>query len=1001
MKKKRTGIVGWAVTTGLVGAFLLTANILLSTTFKDIICTVLGDRGRLELISEEGSRFSLDEGITDKASAKANGSKVTVEICEEGFTLLKNKNNNALPLAKNAKVTLFGKSSADVLIGGSGSGAASKDGMIDIFTSLEKAGFSYNPTMKAFYADESKSGKGRDDYSADLDSGKALELKESFVGETDISAYTDDLWASCDNYKDAALIVISRTGGEGHDLPRNDTDHILKLRPAEKDLINAVKSKGFGKVVLLLNTASAMELGDVEKDDGVDAILWIGYAGTSGLEAVGEVLLGETLDGVKFSPSGKTVDIYPADFTKDPTWNNFGGNVGVVTREIRGKTLSVSGDCYFTDTARGPVDSGSYFADYEEGIFYGYRYYETAHADGYINYDEAVIYPFGYGLSYTNFSWELKNKSKIPTTLEKNTKMTFEVEVTNTGTYPGRDTVELYVTPHYNVGGLDKVAKLLVGFDKTEILQPGEKETVKITVDSPYSYASYDYLGITGQKGYVVEAGNDYVFTLGTDSHHTKDMSDATITASIASDIRYAEDPVTGNEVKNLYTDNANADYNCDTQLGSILHRNDFAGTWPQTRLESEKVIGGEQVKENWHITSDWISHITDYSPNPNNPVEVTEMPVTNQDNGVKFTDLVGLDYDDPLWDKFVDQLTVQEMRDLVNKGAFQTDYIQRLGVPPTDNSDGPVGWVNFMDKETFKGTCSYCNEVVIASTWNVDRLYDMGRAIGNEGLVGTTQLERNKPYTGWYAPGINIHRSPFAGRNFEYYSEDPLLSGVLAASLSKGTWSKGCYTTIKHFAVNETETHRMGLITWLTEQSLREVYLKGFEIAMKGGIGDTMSHEYFGEEKAVKPVSIMTSFNMIGIKWTGGDYRLCTNILREEWGFEGFVICDFNTCSHMVEKDMFYAGNDLNLESAGVMVWEPNANDPKDVYVLKSCSKNILYVIANSNAVRGQFKVHLPKWQVGMYIGTGVVFAGLVAWGVLVFLRFFKRRKQASVEVQ
>lgn len=302
----------------------------------------------------------------------------------------------------------------------------------------------------------------------------------------------------------------------------------------------------------------------------------------------------------------------------------------------------------------------------------------------------------------------------------------------------------------------------------------------------------------------------------------------------------------------------------------------------------------------------------------------------------------------------------------------------------------------SFLPSAAFKNLLASTNtrEPVIIDT-------EASRAIGNEGLVGTTQLERNKPYTGWYAPGINIHRSPFAGRNFEYYSEDPLLSGVLAASLSKGTWSKGCYTTIKHFAVNETETHRMGLITWLTEQSLREVYLKGFEIAMKGGIGDTMSHEYFGEEKAVKPVSIMTSFNMIGIKWTGGDYRLCTNILREEWGFEGFVICDFNTCSHMVEKDMFYAGNDLNLESAGVMVWEPNANDPKDVYVLKSCSKNILYVIANSNAVRGQFKVHLPKWQVGMYIGTGVVFAGLVAWGVLVFLRFFKRRKQASVEIQ
>ena len=1000
MKKNKSGIVPWAITTGVVGTFLLVANILLSGPFNSIICTVLSDRGSLELISDEGSRFELDEGITDKASAKENGNKTNINIVREGITLLKN-NNNALPLAKGAKVTIFGKNSSDVAIGGSGSGGASKEGMIDFFTALQTAGFSYNPTLKAFYDDNSRSGEGRDANNSDLDSGKTLELSESYVGETPIENYTQDLWDSCANYKDAALIVITRIGGEGADTPRNETDHVLKLRPAEKALVDEVKTKGFGKVIILLNTPVAMELGDVQKDNGVDAILWFGYDGTAGLTALGEVLKGETNDGIKFSPSGKTVDIYPADFTKDPTWNNFGGNIGVVSKVVSSKTMSVSGDCYYTDTRRGPVDSQLYFADYEEGIFYGYRYYETAAAENYINYDEAVVYPFGYGLSYTNFSWTLKNKSAIPTTLEKDTKMTFEVEVENTGSYPGRDTVEIYVTPHYNRGGLDKSAKVLVGFDKTEILQPGAKETLKITIDSPYSYASYDYLGITGQKGYVVEAGNDYVFTISTDSHNAKNMENATITASIAADIRYDKDPSTGKDVKNLYTDNENVDYNCDTQLGSVMHRNDFAGTWPQTRTNDEKRIGADQVKDNWHITEDWIAHVGDYTPNPNNPINITEMPVTGAENGIVFSDLVLLDYNDPKWDAFIDQLTVAEMEALVNKGAFETTAITRLSVPPTDNTDGPVGWVNFMDPKTFQGTCSYCCEVVIASTWNIDRVYDMGRAVGNEGLIGTTQQERNKPYTGWYAPGINIHRSPFGGRNFEYYSEDPLLSGVYAAALSKGTWSKGCYTEIKHFAVNETETHRNGLITWLTEQSLREVYLKGFEIAVKGGIGDTNSHEYFGEEKDVKPVSLMTSFNRIGTKWTGGDYRLCTTILREEWGFQGFVICDFNTCSHMVEKDMFYAGNDLNLESAGVMVWKPDANNPNDVQILKTCSKNILYVVANSNAVRGQFRVHLPKWQVGMYIGTGVIGAGLIAWGVIVFIRFSKKRKIANVAVE
>lgn len=988
---RKSGLIPWAITTVVLTGVLITANVLLTGPLKGIVSTALSDRGRMELINEDGSRFKLDEGITDKASAKENGNKTNINIVREGITLLKNKDNNALPLAKGAKLSIFGKNSSNVAIGGSGSGSASTDGMIDFFSSLEKAGFTYNPSLKAFYDDNTKSGAGRDKNNKDLDSGKPIELVESYVGETEITEYTDDIWNSCNEFKDAALIMITRIGGEGADLPRTPTDHILKLRPAEKDLINKVKTMGFGKVVLMLNTATSLELGDVQKDEGIDAILWFGYDGTAGLTAVGEVLKGETNDGVKFSPSGKTVDIYPADFTKDPTWNNFGGNIGVVSQGEGNKYVGVSGDCYYTMAKRGPVDSQIYFADYEEGIYYGYRYYETAAADGYINYDEAVVYPFGYGLSYTNFSWELKNKASIPTTLTKDTKMTFEVEVTNTGTYPGRDVVELYVTPHYNVGGLDKAAKILVGFDKTELLQPGEKETLKITIDSPYSYASYDYKGITGQKGYVVEAGN-YSFTLGTDSHHAKEMSDAVITANVAGNIRYEKDPITDNEIKNLFSDNEDPYLNGDAQLGSIMHRNDFAGTWPQTRSENEKKIGGEKIKDGWEISSDWISKMKDYTPKPNNPINITEMPVTGADKGIKFTDLVMLDYDDPTWDAFIDQLTKEEMKTLINEGAFVTSAIARLGVPPTDNTDGPVGWVNFIDQKTFTGTCSYCCEVVIASTWNVDRVYDMGRAVGNEGLVGNTQNSINRPYTGWYAPGLNIHRSPFGGRNFEYYSEDPFLSGVLAASISKGTWSKGCYTTLKHFAVNETETHRMGLLTWLDEQNLRENYLKGFEIAVKGGNSDLNNHEYFGEDKATKPVSVMTSFNRIGERWTGGDYRVNTLILREEWGFEGFTICDFNTNEFMVEKDMFYSGGDLNLQGAG-NVWNPDFSSPNDVEIMKQCSKNILYVVANSNAVRGEFKVHMPNWQIGLYIGTGVVAAGLLTWGFFVFFKIFRRK--------
>ena len=1003
MGKKKNRIIPWAITTALVGAFLIVANVLVGGQFKDIVSTVLGDRGKVEIIGDGGNVFILDDGITDKATAKENGNKVNIKICEEGITLLKNKGNAGLPLQNGAKISIFGKNSDNIAIGGSGSGSASSEGVISLFESLEKSGFSYNPTLKAFYHDNSKSGNGRDQNNSDLDSGSEVEFQESFVGETELDKYTQDIWDSCEAYKDAALVVITRIGGEGHDLPRTANDHSLKLRPAEKALIEEVGKKGFGKVIVLLNTAAAMELGDLEANDMVDAVLWIGYEGTAGMTAVGEVLKGEMLDGTKFSPSGKTVDIYPADFTKDPTWNNFGAALGGVTKELtNGKKVSVGGDCYYNETALGVIDQKVYYTDYEEGIYYGYRYYETAAAENYINYDEAVVYPFGHGLSYTNFSWSLENKSEIPAVLEKDTKMTFKVKVTNTGEYPGRDTVQLYVTPHYNRGGLEKSAKVLVGFAKTDLLQPGKSQTVEISVDSPYAYASYDYKGITGQKGYVVEKGDDYKFTISTDSHNAKEMENAVITASVAANIVYDKDPTTETEVKNLYSDNEDISLNADTQLQSLLSRADFAGTWPEYRAPEQKKVG-QSVNE-FEISKDWINLMLNKSrdPNPNNPLLLkADLPMPNMGkaNEIKFEELSGLPYDDPKWEDFLDQLTFQEMKNLINKGAFQTIAIERLGVPPTDNTDGPVGWVNFMDPVTFHDTCSYCCGVVVASTWNVDRAYDMGRAVGNEGLIGTTQEARNKPYTGWYAPGLNIHRSPFGGRNFEYYSEDPLLSGQYAASVSKGTWSKGVYTTLKHFAVNETETHRSsnGLLTWLNEQSLREIYLKGFEIAVKGGFSSLNEHKYFGDEKAIKPVSVMTSFNRIGERWTGGDYRLNTTILRDEWGFEGLVICDFNTCPYMIEKDMFYSGNDLNLESAGQQVWDnPDQNSAYDVTVMRQCSKNILFVVANSNAVRGDFIVHEPTWLILFRIGSGVVAGGLLVWGVFAILSFVKGRKEA-----
>lgn len=982
------------IVTAILLALAIVVNILASTKFYDALCVVFGDPP-VVIIGEEKSDYVKD--FTTKADALANGNRVSKEICEEGFTLLKNK-NNALPLKSDeTKVSVFGKNSVNIAIGGSGSGGSEGAEATTIFDNLTASGFTYNPALVDFYNDNGRSGNGRNANNSDLDTGKEVKLSEDFVGETPVDKYSADVWNSCSEYRDVALIVLTRIGGEGADLPRTESDSVLKLRPAEKDLIAKVKTLGFGKIILVLNTAATLELKEVNGDNAIDAILWIGYAGGNGMSAFGEVLKGKTAEGVEFSPSGKTVDTYAADFSHNPAWENMGAALG--------------GDAYTTSGGRlGDNLEDAYFVDYEEGVYVGYRFYETAYAEarkgnaamkGYtFDYDEEVVYPFGYGLSYTKFDWELVNGDEVNgKILEQNTSLTFRIKVTNSGGHPGRDVVQLYVVPPYTPGKIEKPAKLLVGFAKTKLLAVGEEDTVEITVDSPYEFASYDYKDANQNqfKGYEVEAG-DYTFAISSDAH----TSVIEVNASVGEDIRYERDPVTGTVVQNLYTDQSDERLNSDRELGKVLSRADWVNTWPARRSASEKRVDGRL---------DWLNYITQAPSDPNRPAQEDVMPDTGKNYGITLSDLKGLDYDSDriitdedtdvkaligkthaeAWELFLDQLRVGEMSNLVNKGAFKTVDIARLGVPRTIAADGPVGFCNFISSAAVYDTCKYPCEVVIASTWNIDRLYDMGVAVGNEGLVGDV-ANGGTPYTGWYAPGLNIHRTPFGGRNFEYYSEDSFLSGKLTAAVMEGAASKGVYVDLKHFALNEQETHRSanGLLTWATEQSMREIYLKAFEIAIKTAKAD-----------GVKGMGVMTSFNRIGERWTGGDYRLCTSILRGEWGFEGLVICDFNTVKHMVVKDMVYAGGDLNLEMIGDRTYTPNGNDATDVTVFRQAAKNILYVIANSNAMRGDFKMGVATWQIVMFVVDGVLAVGLIGWGVFVILRAFRKRKALDAAVQ
>ena len=966
----------WLIVTAIVTVIVLVVSILMTTTFYPLFCFLLGDPSIVDVDTESYDYpYQNVEGADTKATALAYSQSVTEKICEEGFTLLKNE-KNALPITKkNAKVSVFGKNSSNMAVGGSGSGEASTVGVTTIFDSLTAAGFEYNPSLKNFY-DGSASGPGRDSNPSDLDSGNTVTLS---TGETPVADYSNDLWNSCSAYNDAAIIVITRIGGEGFDLPRS----YLKLDENERALIEKVCSMNFDRVIVLINAANTLELQDLKNNDDIDAILWTGFAGTTGLKALGKIISGEV------NPSGHTVDTY-ATLESNPTWNNIGGEGGYGSYEL--------------NSGRGSYDSQVYYVKYEESIYVGYRYYETAYAEAEegnypgFDYDAVVSYPFGYGLSYTQFDWELVNDEEMPETISANTEMTFKVKVTNVGGVSGRDVVQLYVTPPYTHGGIEKSAKVLVGFAKTEILAPGDSQVLEITVDSPYAYASYDCYDADddGYCGYVVEEG-EYIFTLSTDAHTAKEMANSQVKANAVADILYENDTTTQTKVENLYTDCEDEWLNSDTELETQLSRSDFKGTWPQDYHDSNPVLDSN---------SKFIQKIkSTESASNNTEADTYTMPVTGANNGIEFEELIGVDIKTEegksLWNRFMDQLTVNEMLNLINNGGYKTNAIARLQVPSSTSSDGPVGWVNFItgDDSNVYGTCSYCCETVMSSTWNVERLYDFGEAVGNEGLVGNERGD-GSPYSGLWAPGLNVHRSPLGGRNFEYYSEDSLISGTMAAAVLKGGASKGVYFTLKHFAANEQETHRSitGLVTWVNEQSLREVYLKGFETAVKVA-QENYTQKADGtkaEGGAVKALGIMSSFNRIGTRWTGGDYRLITQILKKEWGFYGIVICDFNTVEYINERDMFYAGGNLNLQIAGMNIWSDcDSDNAADVAVLRNAAQEVIYTVANSNAYRGHFNLQMPLWVTLMICIDCAIAVGLGGWGFFAIKKAFKKQEQ------
>ena len=990
----------WFLTSVIIIVFFFTATMIATQVdfLSGTIDTVLGGEGRRNVSGDpdkynrytkaaEGFKqfetdMKLGGGVIATAEEKRTvlkeANRLNEEIVSEGIVLLKNKgekDNAALPLAKKSKISVFGKNSANIVLGGSGSGGGNSKNSVSLYDGLRNADFELNPELVKFYEGNS-SGSGRDKNPA-----IGAKVTGLAIGETPQSMYTAAVKASYGDYSDAAVVVFSRIGGEGFDLPRLQTtkyggapvdgskdggQHYLELDKNEEALLKEVIDCGkFKKVVVLINCATSMELGFIEDNDGIDAALWIGSPGGSGANAVGKVLCGDV------TPSGRLVDTYVRDFTKDPTWQNFGDN------------LSDSGNEYLAAGAK----TGKYYVEYEEGLYLGYRYYETRsyqdiyrYGDDNGWYKDSVVYPFGYGNSYASFSWRIVDSKSTPDgqrlDRDKNNKIEVTVEVENTSTkYAGKDVIQLYYSAPYVTNGIEKSHVVLGGVVKTDLLQAGEKKEYTVSIDIE-DMASYDYSDANGNGfcGYELDEGT-YRIYIGRNAHESWAGNSPLVREfSLFDNIQYPTGIYGESESDNRF-ESMSAYMN-----GKTMSRRSFNATFPSTPTRQDRAI------------SDEVDKALKYKYDDTNGVYVKEFDGEKREQGKKgdapqLYELIGVDYDSEKWDELLDYITVDEMVTLVGQGNFHTVSIDKIGKPRTIDPDGPAGYTNFMGDPTVHDTCFYASECLIGATFNKDLANDMGVMVGLESLVGYTNGD-GRTYAGWYAPAVNIHRSPFSGRNWEYYSEDAFLAGYMGTNVVIGAQSKGVYTYVKHFVLNDQETNRDsdGLITWADEQTFREIYLKPFKMIVEDG----NAH------------AIMSSFNRIGAEWAGGSYALLTEVLRKEWGFKGMVITDYNLSNaYMPPDQMIRAGGDLNLSqdykpSAGANA--EGTTDELQVKALRQASKNILYTIANSNAMNGMgegvvWVATMAGWKVALIcVNVGLVVLSGV-WGFFAIRKGLKKR--------
>ena len=869
--------------------------------------------------------------LSDETNEEA--AEVAEEIMEDGIVLLKNE--SLLPLNETKKLNIFGWESINPAYGGAGSGGINDlYDIVSLNQGLENAGFSINQELVDFY----------NNYGAD-NPEMSIQKQSWTLPEPPVDTYDDELIKSAKEYSDVAVVVLSRKAGEGHnDIPMdvrkaaydNNSDeyddfpegeHYLQLSQTERDMVDMVCSN-FDNVIVIYNGANQFELGFADEYPQIKSVVWCPGTGNGGFNALGKVFSGEV------NPSGKTPDTFIYDMTTAPWWNN-----AEKTEYTNLADMAVEGMNAGTAQVYAPA-----FTNYVEGIYVGYKYYETAAQEGAIDYDKTVQYPFGYGLSYTEF------EQKMGELEEKDGQISVDVEVTNTGDVAGKDVVEVYYKPPYTNGGIEKSSANLIEFAKTDLLQPGESQTVTVTF-SIEDMASYDE---NNAKAYVLEKG-DYVISINSDSHTVLDQK--TYTAD--------KDVVYKGENKRASDDTAATNVFEDAK-GDItyLSRADHFANYEEATAAPASAELGEPYVSEYHLNSNFDK--TTYL----NDEDV--MPTTGADNGLTLADMRDADYDDPRWEKLLDQLTVDEMANMIAMAGYQTAAMDSVGKVATLDFDGPAAINNNF---TGVGSIGFPIEVVVASTWNKELAQAWGECMG--------KISQEMGAEGWYAPGMNTHRTAFGARNYEYFSEDGVLAGNMGAKAVEGARKYGVYSYIKHFALYEGNAKMVSV--WSNEQAIREIYLKPFEISVKQGGAN----------------AVMVSWSFLGDKWTGESSNLMNTVLRDEWGFRGMALTDFfrNNGHGFMNADAALAnGVDAMLSTFnGEENNVANPEHPTSVLQMRNACKNVMYTVVSSWAYDGEHEeTGMENWKKAG-IGIDIVIALFMAGMEVLVIRGYKKRKNAE----